>query len=89
MLQLVIRRQQFFLSLALIAVGLALWAGCKSSRHAPPPAAAAAAPVGVVPGPNDPKIAFITTRLLEGYHYSHHSFDQELSKKALDRKSVV
>ena len=84
MLQLVIRRQQFFLSLTLIAVGLALWAGCKSSRHAPPPAAAAAAPVGVVPGPNDPKIAFITTRLLEGYHYSHHSFDQELSKKAFD-----
>ncbi len=42
------------------------------------------APVGVVPGPNDAKIAFTTARLLENFHYSQHPFDQELSIKAFD-----
>ena len=84
MLQLVIRRRQFFFSLAIIAVALAVWAGCQSSRRAPTAAAHVATPAGVVPGPNDPAIAFASTRLLERYHYLQHPFDQELSKKAFD-----
>ena len=85
MLQLVIRRRQFFFSLTVIAVALAVWAGCQSSRRAPVATVApAAAPTGVGPGPNDARIAFTTTRLLEGYHYLHHPFDQEFSKKAFD-----
>jgi carboxyl-terminal processing protease len=83
MLQIVMRRQQIFFSLALIATGLAVWVGCKTSRHTPPPVTSTAT-VGVVPGPNDAKIAFVTTRLLEGYHYLQHPFDQEMSKKAFD-----
>ena len=87
MLQIVMRHQKLFFSLVLIATGLAVWAGCQSSRHTPPPpppVAAAAAQTGVMPGPNDAKIAFTTTRLLENFHYSQHPFDQELSIKAFD-----
>ena len=88
MLQLVIRRRQFFFSLTVIAVALAVWAGCQSSRLAPTPVSPAThttnTAAGVVPGPKDARIAFVTTRLLESYHYLHHPFDQEFSKKAFD-----
>ena len=84
MLQLVIRRRQFFFSLTVIAVALAVWAGCQSSHRAPVATTPPAGHTGVVPGPNDAKIAFTTTRLLESFHYNQRPFDQELSRKAFD-----
>lgn len=83
MLQPVMRSKQILLLLTVIIVGLVVWAGCKTSH--PPISAPPVAPVaGLAPGPNDPKIAFVATKLLEGYHYSQQAFDAEMSVKAFD-----
>lgn len=37
------------------------------------------------PGPEDGRIAFLTAKLLEQYHYSHHVFDDSISSQFLDR----
>ena len=66
------------LALAAVVVGLALWAGCQTAKTpAPVPNPVA----GLKPGPNDPKIAYITARLLELYHYSQRPLDTELAGK--------
>jgi carboxyl-terminal processing protease len=83
MLQLVMRSKQILLLLSVILVGLVVWAGCKTS-HAPISAPPTAPVAGLTPGPNDPKIAFVATKLLEGYHYSQQAFDAEMSVKAFD-----
>ena len=87
MLQLVMRRQRILILLSVFIIGLAVWAGCKTSgtpapTRTPTPTNAPAA--NLVPGPNDAKIAFFATRLLEGYHYLLHPFDREMSIKAFD-----
>jgi carboxyl-terminal processing protease len=41
-------------------------------------------PAQLVPGPNDGRIAYVTARLLDNYHYSQQPFDAELSKKFFD-----
>jgi carboxyl-terminal processing protease len=38
----------------------------------------------LVPGPNDGRIAYVTARLLEEYHYSQHPLDKEMSEKFFD-----
>jgi carboxyl-terminal processing protease len=38
----------------------------------------------LTPGPNDGRIAYVTARLLEEYHYSQHPLDTELSEKFFD-----
>jgi len=38
----------------------------------------------LVPGPNDGRIAYVTARLLEEYHYSMHPLDKEMSEKFFD-----
>jgi carboxyl-terminal processing protease len=69
------------LALAAVVVGLAIWAGCETAKTpAPGPGAGA----GLKPGPNDPKIAYITARLLELYHYSQRPLDTELAGKFFD-----
>jgi len=64
---------------AMLALGILL--------HSIPAAAAAgstnAAPQ-LAPGPNDGRIAYVTARLLEEYHYSQHPLDKELSEKFFD-----
>ena len=66
------------LALAAVVVGLALWAGCQTAKTpAPVPNPVA----GLKPGPNDPKIAYITAKLLEIYHYSQRPLDTELAGK--------
>jgi len=68
----------------LVAIGAAVWAGCKTTK-APAATTAPATETGdLKPGPNDPKIAFITARLLESYHYLQHPFDRAMSVKAFD-----
>lgn len=42
------------------------------------------APAPLVPGPNDGRIAYMTARLLENYHYSQQPLDVEMSKKFFD-----
>jgi carboxyl-terminal processing protease len=38
----------------------------------------------LVPGPNDGRIAYVTARLLEEYHYSQHPLDEAMSEKFFD-----
>ena len=55
--------------------------------HLSPAAVAAGntnAAAQLAPGPNDGRIAYVTARLLEEYHYSQHPLDKELSEKFFD-----
>jgi len=38
----------------------------------------------LVPGPNDSRIAYVTARLLEEYHYSQHTLDEDMAKRFFD-----
>ncbi|MGH7992246.1 MAG: carboxy terminal-processing peptidase [Limisphaerales bacterium] len=62
---------------ALLALGIFLhfnaWAADKTN-----------APPGLAPGLNDGRIAYVTARLLEEYHYSQHPLDKEMSEKFFD-----
>ena len=42
------------------------------------------APPALAPGHNDGRIAYVTARLLEEYHYSRRPLDKEMSKKFFD-----
>ena len=78
------KNRLFVLALAVIAA-LGVWAGCKSSSPPPPPApTASAAPQGLKPGPNDPRIAYVAARLLEEFHYLQKPLDRDLSMKFYD-----
>jgi carboxyl-terminal processing protease len=65
--------------------GFIIVAGCAAQKTVPPPPPTATAtnlPPG--PGPNDPRIAYVTARLLEEYHYSQQPLDADMSKKFFD-----
>jgi len=63
---------------ALLALGIFLrfnaWAAADHTN----------APPSLAPGPNDGRIAYVTARLLEEYHYSQHPLDKEMSEKIFD-----
>ena len=42
------------------------------------------APVQLTPGPNDGRIAYVTARLMEEYHYSQQPLDEKISEKFFD-----
>jgi carboxyl-terminal processing protease len=67
--------------LLVLAIGLAIWAGCETSCTPPPPALPPLPPTSLKPGPGDPRIAHVSARLLEEYHYSQRPLDAELSKE--------
>jgi carboxyl-terminal processing protease len=68
-----------------VAAGLAIWAGCQTGRMAPPPPQAVALPANSLkPGPDDPRIAFVTARLLEEYHYRQQPLDKDMSTNFFD-----
>ncbi|MDD5140405.1 MAG: carboxy terminal-processing peptidase [Verrucomicrobiales bacterium] len=48
------------------------------------PATTAAVPGALSPGPNDGRIAYVTARLLEEFHYSQQPLDAEMSERFLD-----
>ncbi len=48
------------------------------------PAAAPKGPAPLTPGPNDARIAYVTARLLEEFHYSQQPLDRESSERFLD-----
>ena len=74
--------------------GLAIIAGCTSptvSPSPPPmiasgpvPAPAASTNLVLKPGPNDARIAYVTARLLEEFHYSQQLMDKDVSVKFFD-----
>src|SRR5271154_2646295 len=41
-------------------------------------------PSRLSPGPNDGRIAYVTAKLLENYHYSQQPLDTEMSQKFFD-----
>ncbi len=63
-------------------------AGCGILLQFYPAAVVAAdntnAPSRLAPGPNDGRIAYITARLLEEYHYSQQPLDRAMSEKFFD-----
>jgi carboxyl-terminal processing protease len=77
------RVRNFSLGLLGLAVAAAIWAGCETSKS-DVPTPIASGPIRLQPGPADPRIAHVTARLLEEYHYSQHPLDQEMSAKFFD-----
>ncbi|HTY86985.1 MAG TPA: carboxy terminal-processing peptidase, partial [Candidatus Acidoferrum sp.] len=75
---------------------LAIIAGCTSKMVLParapaalsaptlPPELATNLSPALKPGPNDARIAYVTARLLENFHYSQQPFDTEISEKFFD-----
>src|SRR5450756_593998 len=85
MLHFVIRSKRISVMVLLVALGVATWVGCKTTKASAPVAVPPVADIPTLkPGPNDAKIAFVTARLLESYHYLQHPFDREMSVKAFD-----
>jgi len=74
------RYKRFLVPVLAVAAGLALWAGCQTAKTPPAPPLT----TSLKPGPNDPRIAFWTARLLEEYHYRQRPLDRELSEKFFD-----
>jgi carboxyl-terminal processing protease len=76
-------------SFALVAVLCAVVVtGCLTAQKTPPPAAAVKTAVpatsGLSPSQDDGRIAYITARLMEHFHYSQHPLDAEMSEKFFD-----
>jgi len=53
-----------------------------STNHVPGPAIQTSVSPG--PGPNDPRIAYVTARLLEEFHYSQQLLNPDISEKFFD-----
>jgi carboxyl-terminal processing protease len=71
-----------FNRLFLLAVfaGLAIWAGCETAKQSALPPLSSL-DTRLKPGPNDPRIAYVTARLLEEFHYLQRPLDKDLSVK--------
>ena len=65
-----------------VTAGLATWAGCQTAKTVTPEIAPTT--TGLKPGPNDARIAYLTARLLEEYHYLQRPLDHELSARIFD-----
>ncbi len=82
-------RLKILASVTLLALAALLSSSCRSAKSAasvpaPTPAAAAAA-APLVPGPNDGRIAYVTARLLEAFHYSQEPLDTQMSERFFDQ----
>ena len=86
---------KILVSIASVLLAGSVIIGCTFAKTAPskPPsatqAAASTAPATQInhllaPGPNDARIAYVTARLLEEFHYSQQPLDTEMSKKFFD-----
>jgi len=68
-----------------VLAGFIIVAGCAEPKIAPPPPPTATSTnLSLGPGPNDPRIAYVTARLLEEFHYSQQPLDADMSKKFFD-----
>jgi carboxyl-terminal processing protease len=65
--------------------GFVIVAGCATPKAVPPPPPTATpTSLPLRPGPNDPRIAYVTARLLEEFHYSQQLLDAGISEKFFD-----
>jgi carboxyl-terminal processing protease len=65
--------------------GFIIVAGCAAPKAVPPPPPTPTpASLPLRPGPNDPRIAYVTARLLEEFHYSQQLLDPAISRKFFD-----
>jgi carboxyl-terminal processing protease len=65
--------------------GFIIVAGCAAPKVVPPPPPTPTpASLPLRPGPNDPRIAYVTARLLEEFHYSQQLLDPGISRKFFD-----
>ncbi len=66
--------------------GFIVVAGCAAPKIVPPPPlpTATSTNFSLGPGPNDPRIAYVTARLLEEFHYSQRLLDANISGKFFD-----
>ena len=75
------KTKTFIIVAPVILLGIFFIASCatcqKITLPATPPATAGTD--RLVPGPNDPRIGYVTARLLEQYHYSHRPMDADIS----------
>jgi carboxyl-terminal processing protease len=68
-----------------VLAGFIIVAGCAAPKIVPPPPTSTnSTNLSLGPGPNDPRIAYVTARLLEEYHYSQQLLDADLSRKFFD-----
>jgi carboxyl-terminal processing protease len=68
-----------------VLAGFIIVAGCAAPKIvSPPPPTATSTNLPLGPGPNDPRIAYVTARLLEEFHYSQQLLDADLSRKFFD-----
>ncbi len=68
-----------------VLAGFVIVVGCAAQKPVPPPPPAATSTnFSLGPGPNDPRIAYVTARLLEEFHYSQQLLDADLSGKFFD-----
>ena len=69
-----------------VLAGFIIIAGCatpKTVAPSPPTATQPNVPI-LAPGPNDARIAYVTARLLEEFHYSQQLLDTDISQKFFD-----
>ncbi len=70
----------------LAAAVFLLNAGCAGAKNTGPGATAALqASAQLTPGPNDPRIAYMTARLLEEMHYLQEPLDKTISRRFFDQ----
>ena len=73
--------------------GFIIIAGCAAPKTVPPqpatqtnvsPALVTQTNTTLAPGPNDPRIAYVTARLLEEFHYSQQLLNPDISERCFD-----
>ena len=81
----------FVLATPMVLLGFFFITSCATGQKASPlpdsTVAMLAAPSGpgvLTPGPNDPRIAYVTARLLEQLHYTQQPLDTLLSERFFD-----
>jgi len=76
-------RKPLLALLAFVSALALFWAGCETSK-APVFTLPAQSVTHLQPGPDDARIAHVTARLLEEYHYLQRPLDTELSERFFD-----
>ncbi len=83
-----LKTKTFFLATPVVLLGFFVIVSCATGQKAGPPVSITV-PVGtstrnLSPGPNDPRIAYVTARLLEQFHYTQRPLDADISQKFFD-----
>ena len=89
-----LKTKTFILATPVVLLGFFIISSCATGQKATlaantPTATVASAPgkatnPKLLPGPNDPRIAYVTARLLEQFHYTQRPMDADISAKFFD-----